>query len=390
MSENRADTRRESGRRKRTLHAVDDVPSGSSRSNNNETRLARTYSTLSLPGSFGGINILQRYTGEPIAKIKDFLTSQDAYTLHKPIVSKFKRRRVFSTGPLDLFQADLVDMTNISRYNDHYRFILTVIDVFTKRAYVMPLMSKSSRDVTDAFEKILPQSGICRMLNTDRGVEFLNARFQEMLKKYNIHFYTTNDPTTKIACAERFNRTFKSKLFKYFTHNNTRRYLGVLDQLMKSYNNTYHSSIKMSPNQVNDATEDLVRERLYPPKPNKKPRFRFDIGDAVRITKARSPFAKSYEEGGWSEEIFFVENRHSTFPVTYSIRDYNQETIKGKFYADELSKVTRRRGDEMFKVEEILKTKRTPDGKIKYFVKWYGYSNDFNSWTDEIKSIARV
>jgi len=356
----------------------------SSPSSDND-KLAKAYTTLSAPGSYSGVEMLRRYIDVPITNIRQFLTTQDAYTLHKPIKTRFKRRRIYSKGVLDLLQADIIDLSNISHFNDQYRYILTAIDVFSKRAYAVPLLTKSASEVTDAFEKILTQSGKCRMLNTDRGAEFVNSRFLQMLKKHNIHFYTTNDPVTKAAVIERFQRTFKTKLFKYFTNKNTRRYLDVIDDLLHSYNNTYHRSIKMTPNQVNEENEDLVRSHLYPPKPNKKSKFTFNVGDIVRITKSKNPFAKAYE-GGWSEELFTIEKRHSSYPVTYTVQDYNRNSIKGKFYAAELSRVNRD-PNQMFKVQEILKTKRTADGKINYYVRWLGYPSEFDSWTHEIKFI---
>jgi len=91
------------------------------------------------------------------------------------------RCKTYSKGIGDLYQADLVDLTNISSYNDKYRFLLTVIDVFSKKAWVEPLLSKSADRVTDVFEKVLSSAPKCAMLQTDRGTEFLNDKFQSML-----------------------------------------------------------------------------------------------------------------------------------------------------------------------------------------------------------------
>ena len=101
------------------------------------------------------------------------------------------------------------------------------------------------------------------MLQTDNGSEFINSTFQEMLKRKTIHFYTSNTDTKPSIC-ERFSRTLKTKLFKYFTHRKTWRYIDILPDISESY--TYHRSIKMAPNEVNETTEDVVRKRLYSPK----------------------------------------------------------------------------------------------------------------------------
>ena len=102
------------------------------------------------------------------------------------------------------------------------------------------------------------------MVQNDKGAEFLNLTFQSMLHRHGIKFYTSENENLKAAVVERFNRTLKTKMFRYFTYANTRRYLDVLDDLLHSYNNTHHRSIGMAPSEVNADNEDVVRARLYP------------------------------------------------------------------------------------------------------------------------------
>ena len=103
------------------------------------------------------------------------------------------------------------------------------------------------------------------MLQTDKGSEFVNSTFQSMLKRHNIHFYTSENADIKAAIVERFNITLKTKMYKYFTFKNTWRYIDVLQQLVE-YNATHHRTIGMPPDEVNVDTEELVRSRLYPQK----------------------------------------------------------------------------------------------------------------------------
>jgi len=119
------------------------------------------------------------------------------------------------------------------------RYLLTCIDVFSKRAYSVSIRTKSARDVVVAFEKIFSDRK-CNMVQSDKGKEFLNAAFQSMLQSHGIHFYTSENDEIKASVVERFNRTLKTKMYRYFTHANTRRYVDVLDDLLHSYNNTYH------------------------------------------------------------------------------------------------------------------------------------------------------
>jgi len=138
------------------------------------------------------------------------LPSQDAYTLHKPTRRHFPRRKTFAKGIDDLFQADLADMQNLSRFNDGYRFILTCIDVFSKRAFAIPLKDKRGSSIADAFETIF-KDRVPVLLQTDCETEFLNVQVQNVFKKYNIKLYWSMNDDIKAACVERFNRTIKTR-----------------------------------------------------------------------------------------------------------------------------------------------------------------------------------
>ena len=353
----------------------------------NSDRLHVAYTTPAVPGSFTAVQNLKRYSDVSYDRIKRYLSSRDAYTLHKQRRIHFPRRRTYSKGIGDLYQADLVDMTNVSRYNDSFKYLLTCVDVFSKKAWVVPLLSKSARHVTEAFEKILESGEKCNMLQTDKGSEFLNGTFQNMLKRHDIHFYTSENEDIKAAVVERFNRTLKTKMYRYFTFKNTWRYIDVLQELVDSYNGTYHRSIGMSPDEVSADNESLVRSRLYPPKSTaKKPRWRYRTGDVVRISRRKLPFAKGYTDN-WTRELFKISSRLPTVPPTYALEDVSGESIKGKFYEPELQRVTQS-PDQHFAIDKILKTRRGADGKVSYYVSWIGYPSKFNSWVDAIVSIA--
>jgi len=341
------------------------------------------------PGTLAGSeNILKRYVPSTVDRkvIRRFLSGQDVYTLHRPTRYRFPRRKTYSKGIDDLFQADICDMTNVSSHNDSYRYILTCIDVFSKFAWAIPLRTKSGREVTEAFERRILSVRKCRLLQTDKGTEYMNATFQSMLSRNNIHFYTSENDDIKAAVVERYNRTLKERIYRYFTHANTRRYVDTIDDIVHAYNNTYHRSIGMAPSQVNADNEEDVRARLYPPKP-KKFTWKLNVGDTVRISVRRRVFRKAYV-GNWSEELFTVVTRHATQPVTYSIVDTADEPIKGRFYEQELQKVAEPTNDRLYAVEKILKTRRRKsDGRLEYYVRWRGYPQSFDSWTDAVEPI---
>jgi len=219
------------------------------------------------------------------------------------------------------------------------------------------------------------------MVQSDKGTEFLNSTFQSMLRRYDVKFYTSENEDIKAAVVERFNRTLKQKMYRHFTAKSTRRYVDVLPDLVHCYNNTHHRSIGMAPMEVTADSEGVVRERLYPPKP-KTLRWKYEVGDKVRISMQRRPFKKGYV-GNWSEELFVVGARLPTSPVTYKLKDLAADNIKGTFYTDELQFVTKL--DALFDVERIVKTRKRA-GKVEYLVKWRGYSDKFNSWVDTLTS----
>ena len=143
-----------------------------------------------------------------------------------------------------------------------------------------------------AFQTILSSGRKPSKLQTDQGTEFLNRVFQKFLRDNNIAFFTVKSGL-KALVVERFNRTFKNKMYKYFTHKNTLCYIDVLPQLVKSYNNTYHHSIKMKPSEVTKANEDKVWHTLYGNNIQMRLRFKFQVGDRVRISKVKRIFKKS-------------------------------------------------------------------------------------------------
>ena len=334
-----------------------------------EKNLTATYYNVRHVGSYGGILPLSKKTKIKRETVKSWLQSQDTYTLHKPVRYKFPRRKVIVSGIGQQWQADLVDVSNLSQDNNNIKYLLTCIDVFSKQAWVVPLKDKTGTRLVKAFTSItdpLPMT-----LQTDKGTEFVNRKLQVWLKERNVHFFTTENEDIKASVVERFNRTLKSKLWRYFTKHNTRRYLDVLPHLVNVYNHSPHQSIGMAPLDVTTDNQAQVWFRLYAdPIEYKDPTFQ--VGDSVRISKARRTFKKGYLPQ-WTEEIFTIVRIKNTRPPTYVLTDYSNEKLKGSFYKEELQKVTKE--DNVYKIEKILKKE-----KNRIFVKWLGYPDKFNSW----------
>lgn len=138
--------------------------------------------------------------------------------LHRQARRNFKRRRVITKGIDDLWQADLVEMGNYSAFNRGYRFLLTIIDTFSKYAWAVPLKSKNASDVTNAMKSIfIKESRSPVHLQTDDGKEFFNKEFQNLMRKYRINHYSTYS-VIKASIIERFNRTLKGLMWKEFSY----------------------------------------------------------------------------------------------------------------------------------------------------------------------------
>ena len=234
---------------------------------------------------------------------------QLANELHKPIIRKFEKRKVYSTVKDNIWGIDLADMQLLSKYNKGIRFLLYVIDIFSKYAWVVPLKDRKGISIVKAFQIILKQSN--RKANkiwVDKGSEFYNAYFKKWLRDNDIVMYSKHNEGKSVV-AERFIKTLKSKIYKYMTSISKDVYIDKLDNIVDKYNNTYHTTIKMKPIDVKDNTYINADKEIN----NKDPKFK--VGDRVRIAKYKNIFAKGYMPN-WSEEVFIIKKVKNTVPWT--------------------------------------------------------------------------
>ena len=242
---------------------------------------------------------------------------------------------MYSSFKENIWGVDLADMQLISKHNKGIRYLLCVIDLFSKYAWVVPLKDKKGVSIVNAFQKILNSSK--RKPNkiwVDQGSEFYNNVFKKWLKDNDISMYSTYNEGKSVV-AERFIRTLKNKIYKYMTTISKNVYFDVLDDIVEKYNNTYHKTIKMKPA---DVKSDSFAE--YNEESNEKDPI-FKVGDHVRISKFRNVFAKGYTPK-LSEEIFIVKKIKNTVPWTYIISDLNGGEIVGSFYEKELQKTNQK------------------------------------------------
>jgi len=275
--------------------------------------------------------------------VKEPPVVMEAKELHSPVVKKFVKRRIVTKGIDDLWAADLLIMKQYAKENKWYKYILNVIDTFSKFVWSEPLKKKDGADVTAAFERIIKRAKsdghtTPNLLHTDKGLEFKNRPFNNMLKKYDIKMYHT-ESEEKSAIIERYHRTLNEKLKVKFQVRNSHKWYDILQEVTDEYNrHDYHHTIKMRPVDVNRVNESEILQ-LYRELENKIPRkkAKFDIGDRVRITAKKDVFANKYKQN-WTSEIFVITQVLNTRPVTYKIADLNGEDIIGGFYEKELRK----------------------------------------------------
>ena len=288
------------------------------RRTNQRDSLNRTYFNPRHTGSYGGVDRLRRAARTSENTARQWLCEQDTYTLHKPVRYRFKRRHVVVGGQNQQWQADLVDVSNLKKHNDGTKFLLTVIDVFSKQAWCIPLKNKAAVSVMNTFKQLLVKV-IPVILQTDKGTEFFNRSLHNLLKEHGIQHFSTHNEETKASVVERFNRTLKTRMWRYFTKHQTLTYIDKLPAFLHLYNNTYHRSIAMTPYQVNSANQEVVWQRLYGGEASEvKPKLQ--VGDSVRISKIKRRFKKGYLPN-WTEEIFSILKVHRSNPPVYRLSE---------------------------------------------------------------------
>ena len=251
--------------------------------------------------------------------------------LHKPVIKKFNKRKVYSQFKDNICGVDLADMQSLSRKNKGIKYLLCAIDLFSKYAFVVPLKNKKGISIVNAFNEIIKQSNRKpNKIKVDQEGECYNNVFKKWLSDNDIIMYSTYNEGKSVV-AERFIRTLKNKLYKHMTATGKNGCYDVLDDVVNKYNNTKHSTIKMKPIDVKD-----TNKRVYIDEHNEKD-SRFKVADRVRISKLKNIFAEGYTPN-WSKELFIVDKINDTVPYTYNLKDLNDEEIIGSLYDRELEK----------------------------------------------------
>ena len=341
-----------------------------------KTTLTKNYTNPSRPVSYSGRNIVSRYTKIPGQRVTNSLAHHPSYVLHREVKRPRTYNPIILYSPRKLFQADLIDLASRSKDNDDVKYVLIVVDSFTRKCWARTLVDKTADRVLSEFKDIYKSSGKFERLMTDAGSEFIAKKFKAWMNKENIKFTRGNPHAPHV---ERLNRTIQSKLFRYMTENETRRWVDVLQRVVDAYNARRHRMIKMSPNEaekkVNRAKVIDAVSRYYQKALSKRRDPKFKVGDVVSIQKYKNVFAKGYDQV-FTDELFKIYEVHTKLPISmYTLTEYDGTVITGRFYENELQLAKY----DVYKVEKVLKTRRRK-GVSESFVKWKGWPDKYNQW----------
>lgn len=344
--------------------------------------IEKNYLTPGHPTAFAGKTLLYNYYPNTSKKaIDEMLEKINAYTLKREAKPVAKHNPYYVWEKRKLLQIDLIDFANdieLIEANNDIKYLLCIIDSFTRFLWVAPLQNKKAPTVLNAYRELLvdivipPQRLLC-----DRGSEFINRNFRQQLEKDRT---TLIHPNNKAWTVERVQRTLQSLIYKYIEYKGKLKFVDVLPSLVQTYNTKVHRIIKMTPKEAElNKNRKRVREnlRLYYNKAgmNAKKKPKFKIGDVVRILANRGKFGRSYDNS-FTQEVFKIYKINTNLAHSmYFVTDwYEEEKIVGSFYEQELQKI---RGD-VFKAD-VLK-RRIRKGVKEVFVHWIGYPEERNEW----------
>lgn len=360
--------------------------------------IRENYETPGHPTAFAGVNAVHafydgRYTRKEVEKA---LQGLDTYTRHR----EYKQPPIYNPYYVykqrQLIQMDLIDVQQLKDSNDGVKYLLLLIDLFSRKVWVYPAYSKRAEEMRDLLSAWLEELGEGRKpkhLNSDSGTEFKNIRTRTLLESKNIR-QTFAAGTSKASYAERANKTVQIMLHKYMTAVQSLRYLDVLQDVVLSYNTRGHRSLDgMTPNEADEPENELrvrgILMKNHAERASKASRrVKFEVGDKVRLkylAKKIGGESRAYNPQFTGEYFEVVEVSTRKMVPMYKVRSLNSgETINERFYSNELQKL---QGD-VFKVERVLRTRgRRPNRQ--FLIKWQFFDEQHNSWEPE-ENIAAV
>jgi Integrase core domain len=304
--------------------------------------------------------------------VAEYLKGEPTYTLHRPGRIRYKRLAIIPSGLNSHWQADLADFQKVERHNLWNKYLLVCVDVLSRKIYGVPVKSKRPTDMQAALVSIFKKA-VARplFLSSDMGLEFQAKSTLAFFKGLDIQKQTIKAPGIHAGVVERAIKTIKGRLYKYFTQNNTDKWINIVDTIIDNINNSINRTIGVTPNSVNHKNAQELYERVYKPQLNPDPEKKLQVGDFVRLNKDKGKFGKGYLKN-YTDEIFVIAQVKASRPVHYKLVDLEGEDILGVFYIEELSPTNLQPNS---RISEIIKERKNPKtGRREYLVKWIGES----------------
>jgi len=265
--------------------------------------------------------------------VKNFLKKQEEYQIN----TIDNRNLLFKiNAPLGYYQMDLTFYPQIAKANNGYTGMLCLIEIPTRKAFVVPIKTKTETEISDAIKKFIDRIKPIKAITSDNGSEFVNKKVEKLFKDNNItHFLGQAEDKRTLSIVERFNRTIKNYLRKYFTAYNTYKWIDVIDDIVSNYNNSYHSSIKTSPNDITlkqvdrNYTDNIIHNAEV------RSKMKIKIGDYVRTLNSKTIFDKEGER--YSKIVYVVVGIVGN---KYELKNEKTDNVLQKKYGiNELSKI---------------------------------------------------
>lgn len=326
-------------------------------------------------------------------QVRDWLARQRTFTLFADRKKRFKRLRTVPSGLNTDWQADLNDMQRFAHENDGHGYYLVCIDVLSRMIYAEPVKKKEYSHMTAAFAAVFRRAGVKPWkIYTDSGGEFESARMNAYFRRKDIlKFHSSPVRELHATVAERANRTIKDRLYRYFSEDNTLRWIDVLEDIVDDINNSVCRMTRMKPVDVNEVNAPALQRRLYKrhteyPEANVP---KFEVGDYVRVQEHRAVFEKGWNK--YTDKLFRVTGVEQDQGMNlYRLEDTLQRELPGRFYERELVK-TVHFSETTTRIAHVVRTaagaprrRRKPNGEGRQqLVRWVGHGPEFDSWVDE-------
>ena len=364
-------------------------------------KILEYYSDISHPASFTDPNKLWKgmtraekaNNGEEL-KRKDVVQSllgDESYTTTRRIKKHFRRPKVIAPFKDYMWDVDTAYMSEYKKENAPYIGFVVMIDVHSRFLHTCLIKNVTSVEVIKCFKRVFQNYSPPMYIRSDMGSEYIAHSTHRFLSEHNVEIFHTKN-STKSNYAERVILTIKRKIAKYMIYYNTHLWTPALENATISYNNTFHSGIKMKPSEVNSFHRKQIWNEMYenPYLQNKvrvpHVRYKYKVNDVVSISKLRTGFHRGWHQNFTNELFIVVERTKKQGIPHYRLKDYKNRTIEGIFFQDELQKSLIDYDTYDFKIEKVIQKK----GK-RTLVSWVGWPKEYNSWilTSALKNIKK-